>query len=132
MDINLNITATELCDALNNLCSALVASVEQSAPTRKVRVTKVAEAVAEPILEPVPMVEPTEKVVQALSVITLIAEVDPTSELLELRAKLAALKSPANDIKFREFLAKIGVKKLTAVPAGKYAELRTFIESEMS
>ena len=139
MDINLNINAPGLCEALNNLASALVgmgsnavATVENPAPARKPRGSKPTDAVgttAETIQEEVktadPVVEKTAEVVQADA-----PKVEaPKFTLEQVRAKLTELsKNDANRPKIKELFGKFGAGKLTEVPEANYAELMAAAE----
>jgi len=141
MNINLNIVATELCEAINNLAGAVmgmgsntVATVEQPAHARKARTSKVADVVApeptetEPVADPAPVVaKEAAEVVQDKEVIPAV-EAGPKFTLEQVRAKLTELSTANHKDEIKALFAKFGAKKLTEVPAENYAELMAAAE----
>lgn len=145
MTINLNITATELCEAINNLAGALVGAstigaVDQqpaTTSTRKPRATKQAEVATtpEPVaeVETLPEAEVLEKVAESLKSEEVV-QPEPTKEapkltLEEVRGKLATLSAAGHAPKIKELFATFGAKKLTEVPEDKYSELMIAAEA---
>ncbi len=143
MNINLNITAIGICEAVNNLASAIlgmgansVGAVEQAQPaTRKPRATKTTEAAPtiepateitpEPVAETATAVEPIPEVVTEP---TPAVEDAPKFTLEAVRAKLGALSAAGHAPAIKELFGKFGAKKLTEVPAENYAELMAAAE----
>ncbi|GMB00893.1 hypothetical protein [Pelosinus sp. IPA-1] len=138
MNINLNIKATEICVAIDNLASAIlnmgsqsVGAVEQAQPaTRKSRTSKTAETAQ--ITETASTVEATTEVVQTVTEkdeqVKNQEETAKTYTLVEVRAKLAALSAAGHAPQIKELFGKFGAKKLTEVPEENYVELMAFAE----
>lgn len=141
MNINLNITATELSVAIDNLASAIlgmgnnsVGAVEQAQPApRKPRATKQTDAVpAETVQEEIKTADPApvEKVATEVIQADDTTKVEEKAEItiVEVRAKMAPLNTPVNGPKIKAFLNQYGAAKLTEFPAEHYPELMAFAE----
>jgi len=145
MNINLNIVATELCEAVNNLASAIlgmgsnsVGAAEQAQPaTRKPRANKTVEVVAttETVQEVVqaeilPELAVVEKVAEAIKAEEVVTPgpVEKVFTLEEVRAKLTELSAAGKQQQIKDLFVCFGAKKLTEVKAEDYAALMAAAE----
>lgn len=141
INVNLNIVAPELCEAINNLAGAMVNmgsnnvsnhisnGQESAAPTtRKSRTSKTVEAVPV-VTEVAPVVAETvtetTKVAETVTPPETAKAETPTVKitLVQVREKMKELQTAGkmNDIK--DLFTRFGAKKLTEVPEEFYPEL---------
>jgi len=142
MNITLNIVCPKLCEAINNMAGAMIGNADQQPATphtRKSRVAKIAEVAEptestestesteitpDPVADPAPIVtKPTTGIVQAAAESTATTEKASVFTLEDVRAKLIELSTAGHKDEIKAMFAKFGAKKLTEVPADKFAEL---------
>lgn len=118
MEITINLVATELVEALNNLAAAFGnKSLATPATTRdkKAGAAPKAETVTEVKPAPEETIDP------------LITEKPPKEEvtytLVQVREKLAALSEDGKQAQVKTLITKLGAAKLSEIPEAKYAEL---------
>ena len=119
MDININIEAPALVDAINALAVAIAGNMELllDGPGARANVTKTAKNVT----------NKAETVNETAKNVTEDAKTEtnkaPTFTLEQVRAKLADLSRSGKQTEVKALLNKLGAKKLTEVPEDKYPEL---------
>lgn len=120
MNITVRIDAPELAGAIQALASALSATkgsidVPKTQPKQEVKqeTPKQEASKEEPKPEQAPQAEETSSA----------GEDKPSITLETVRGKLAALSQSGKQAEVKELISSFGVKKLTAIPEEKYAEL---------
>ena len=127
MDININIEAPALVDAINALAVAIAGNMELllDGPGARANVTETAKNVTNKTELPLTKKEAEELTNQedAISGESANQEDKPAYTLEQVRAKLADLSRGGKQAEVKALLNKLGAKKLTEVPEDKYPEL---------
>lgn len=122
MNITVEIKAPELAKAIESLAAALSGS--QLASNQAVFEKAIEKQVSKPAPAPKPK-KLAEKVDEALENLSEKEEVskEPEIKLETVRTKLAQLSQSGKQAQVKELISSFGAKKLTDVPADKYADL---------
>ena len=122
MEINLNVKAPELAAAIQSLADAIVAAgcIPVNVPARVVEdTTPTAELLPKIELPEAPVEEPAKPAKTQAAVVS----------LETVRAKLADLSRAGKQAQVKEIISKYNAKKLTEIPADKFAEVLADAES---
>lgn len=128
MNITITIDAPELVGAINNLATALGNTglpLPTEVPVKADKpVTKKVETPAE-AEEPVQEVAPVEKAEETVQEEALTKKEEPSISLEVVRGKLSAFtaEGKTNQVKVKDALTALGVKKLTDVDPADYEQL---------
>lgn len=118
MNILIEIKAPELVEAINNLAAALSGSnIAPAAPKKEADKPKPKKE------EPAKQEAPKEEEAPKEDKLPEEMKDKPEVKLETVRAKLASLSQSGKQAQVKELITSFGAKKLTDVPADKYADL---------